>query len=182
MKGTTLGILPILFYDAHCLYWILHSHWENMLWICHLASLFIGFGMLFATPRLIAIGMLWVSLGNAFWLLYVFTGGELMITSLLTHTGSLFVGLVGVYRFGFPARSSGYAAIGLVFMNLVCRFTPPSENVNLAHRVADGYESTFTSYPLYLLMLLCGSILGFLALEWIFRKLAASARSATPVS
>ncbi|MCE9600283.1 MAG: hypothetical protein K8S54_20155 [Spirochaetia bacterium] len=170
MRGTTLGLLPILFYNIHAGYWLFQRHPENLLWVCHIASILIGLGMFFAAPRLLASGMLWVTFGNFFWILYLATGGEFLPTSLLTHAGSLIVGLVGLRRFGFPKNTYVRALLGLIALVFVSRWTPPAENVNLAHRIGDGWENVFPSHTIYLLFLFGVTGASFLAMELLYRR------------
>lgn len=171
LKGTTLGLLPLLFYNIHAGYWLFQRHPESLLWACHVASVLIGLGMFFAAPRLLAVGMLWVTYGNLFWLLYLATGGEFLPTSLLTHVGSLLVGLIGLRRFGFPANTYPRALLGLIALVFVSRFTPPGENVNLAHRIGDGWETVFPSHRIYLLGLFAATGVSFFVMEIVYRRI-----------
>lgn len=171
MKGTTLGLLPLLFYNIHAGYWLFQRHPENLLWTCHVASILIGLGMFFAAPRLLAAGMLWVTYGNFFWILYLTSGGEFLPTSFLTHACSLVVGLVGLRRFGFPKNTYPRALLGLILLVFVSRFTPPAENVNLAHRIGDGWENLFPSHTVYLIFLFGVTGVSFFLMEMIYRRI-----------
>jgi len=168
MRGTTLGILPILFYNIHAIYWVVRGNWENMLWVCHLASVLIGLGMLFAAPRLIGAGMLWISVGNIFWAIYLIGGGELIASSILTHVGSWVIGLVGLKRGGFPSGTWLRAGLGLLLPHLAARFTPAPENVNLAHSIPPGWDPG--SHGLYLVFVYVAVLCGFFALEKLYRQ------------
>lgn len=170
MRGTSLGLLPVFFYNAHAIYWVIRGNWENMFWICHLASILIGLGMLFAAPRLTAAGLLWVTVGNVFWAIYLATGGELIATSVLTHVGSWIVGLVGLRRGGFPRGVWLRAAAGLIPPHVLARFTPPAENVNLAHFVPPGWDPG--SHALYLVLVFAAVTAGFFLLERIYGRVA----------
>ncbi len=168
MRATTLGILPILFYNIHAIYWVFRGNWENMLWVCHLASVLIGLGMLFAAPRLIAAGLLWITVGNVFWAIYLLGGGELIASSILTHIGSWIVGLVGLKRGGFPVGTWFRAWLGLILPHLAARFTPPAENVNLAHSIPAGWDPG--SHTLYLAIVFAAILAGFAILERVYRR------------
>lgn len=170
-RGTTLGFVPVIFYNLHAAYWIFRGGWENSLWACHVASLLIGAGMIFGTARLVLTGMLWLVIGNAFWILYLGTGGEFLPTSLLTHAGSFVIGLVGLNRFGVVPGTWWRAALGLIPLHLAARFTPPAENVNLAHRVDQGWASVFPVHSTYVLFVFALCLVTFFVSERLFRKI-----------
>ncbi len=157
-----LGVLSVLFYVTHGGYWVLwRGEPENLLWSCHLASSLIGFGLLTRAAWLNAVGVTWLSLGTPLWLVDVFTGGEFLPTSMGTHLGGLAVGLWGARRLGFPAGTWWRSAIGVAILQQICRaFTSARTNVNLSHRVWDGWESTFPTYGEFWLCLFvaCGVV------------------------
>ena len=59
--------------------------------------------------------------------------------------------------------------IALMIVTRLC--TPASANVNLAFRVADGWEADFPSYPVYVSLLAGCAVLTFFAAEVGLRRI-----------
>src|SRR5207249_4185997 len=79
----TLGVAAILLYSAHAVVLIHRGEAHDLLWGCHVAVLFVGAGLLASSARLNSIGLLWSCFGIPLWVLYAFTGGEVLATSAL---------------------------------------------------------------------------------------------------
>src|SRR5438034_824427 len=107
----TLGVAAILLYSAHAVVLIHRGEAHDLLWGCHVAVLFVGAGLLASSARLNSIGLLWSCFGMPLWVLYAFTGGEVLATSALTHMGAFVIGTYGVRLLGIP-RASAWAASG----------------------------------------------------------------------
>lgn len=165
------GALAVAFYAVHASTHLARGHPEELLWACHLGSLLVGVGILLRSPRLNAVGFLWLCVGNFLWLLDLATGAALLPTSLLTHLGGLLVGGWGLLYFGMPRHSAWLALLGFVLLQQSCRWaTPAAANVNVAHRVWAGWEEAFPSYLAYQVLLLSLGAAGFLVLEWAVRR------------
>jgi hypothetical protein len=55
---------------------------------------------------------------------------------------------------------------------LLARWLTPAEpNVNLAHRVWEGWEWMFPSYPWYVVMIYSVAIAVFAAIEWLILRI-----------
>lgn len=74
--------------------WIGIPH--NLLWICHIACLMTGVGLLLRSAALAQAGLLLLVLGNPMWIGSLLTGGEFYPTSVLTHLGGLVFGWCGL--------------------------------------------------------------------------------------
>ena len=96
----TLGVAAILLYSAHAVVLIHRGEAHDLLWGCHVAVLFVGAGLLASSARLNSIGLLWSCFGMPLWVLYAFTGGEVLATSGLTHVGAFVIGTYGVRLLG----------------------------------------------------------------------------------
>jgi hypothetical protein len=166
-----LGASAIACYAVHAGFHLYHGRPADALWGCHVASLLIAASAFSGRALPAAIGVLWLCFGNPMWLLDVTTGGELLPTSLLTHVGGFIIGILVLKRLGFPRDAwwkATLAFLGLLgFTRLV---TPPAANVNLAFSVASGWERTFPSYPLYLLLLVSAGAATFFTAELGLRK------------
>jgi hypothetical protein len=165
------GGLATIFYAIHAGQHILHGRPEDLLWACHLGALVVGLGLIVGRARIVAVGFLWLCLGNVFWLLDLAGGGELIPTSLLTHVGGLAIGLLGVVRLGIPRGSAWHAIVAFILLQQICRWTTPAAvNINLAHSVWIGWEETFPSYWSYQAALLGIGLMSFALIEAGWRR------------
>ena len=72
----------------------------------------------------------------------------------MAHLGGLSVGLVILRKIGMDRWAWVYAFVWYLVMQVVSRLlTPANMNVNLAHRIQDGFESAFGSYLKFWLLL-----------------------------
>ncbi|MEW6738063.1 MAG: hypothetical protein AB1489_42700 [Acidobacteriota bacterium] len=145
-----LGIIPLLLFFAHLLYHYYQGSPENMLWICHLANLLFGFGLLFNNATLVRTSTIWIIVGFPLWIMDMVVTGEFAVTSLLSHTGGLIIGLVALARIRTVRHSWVYAFIGgLIAQQLTRIITPRELNVNIAHKIYNGWEGIFVYYWQY---------------------------------
>jgi hypothetical protein len=166
-----IGGLSILFYVIHSVSWIIKGVPANLLWTCHLASLFIGIAIIFRIPLLNSLSVLWLSIGNIIWAIYLFSGGDFEPTSTLTHWGGLITGLIGIYKMGIPKYSTIWSMAVLFIIQQISKLvTPESENINLAFRIDEGSVKYFSSYPVFFLYLGVVSVICFSAMEWLCRR------------
>lgn len=142
-----LGFLPLLFFLAHaCHYWR-RGELSHVLWMCNAGNLLLAVGAFLAQPALIRVAVVWLIPGVLIWLWYVVRLSGLLLTSTLAHVGGLAVGLLMLRRVGVERVTWLHALAWYLFMQAVCRlFTPPGLNVNIAHRVYEGWDETFGSY------------------------------------
>ncbi len=165
-------MLAVAFYAVHAAVHVARRQPENLLWVCHLGSLAIGIGLLAASPTINAIGTFWLCWGVPLWILYLAMGGEFMPTSLGTHVGGVVIGFVGLRRIGLPRGAWWKTVLAWAVLAVVTRLaTPPGENVNMAHRVQQGWESTFPSYPVYMLAIAAMAVAFSVALQLGLPKL-----------
>lgn len=168
-----LGVTALLFYSVHGAALIYLNEAAGLLWVCHIATVLVGVGLIFDAPLPNAAGVLWLCFGNGMWLLYLAGGGDLYVTSLLTHVGGLVIGLAGVRMMGMPRRTWLWSLAGVLLLQEVSRlFTPERFNVNLAFRVHEGWEHLFHSYGWYMLFLTAVTGLVFFGAEKVVNRLA----------
>lgn len=166
------GSMGLLFFLVHAASLVWMGEGAGVLWVCHVASLLAAAGWFLGRPRPLAVALLWLIWGNGMWLLYLAGGGDLYPTSLGTHVGGLVLTALGVRAFGMPRRSWAWALGGMTALLLASRLlTPARDNVNLAHRVHEGWEGMFPHHLVYIFLLLCASALVFLAAETAARRL-----------
>jgi hypothetical protein len=165
------GLLALFFYASHTVFWIIQEVPSNMFWACNISSVLIGLGWILKKPRMNAIGVQWLVLGNILWGIYLYTTGMFEVTSALIHIGSLIIGVAGVFRMGMPRFSWLHAILILGLVQFISRYiTPAAENINLAFHVEKGWENIFPSYFWYEIMLMFDALLCFFITEMILRK------------
>ncbi len=165
-RSRLFGLVSLGFFAAHAGRHVLAGRAPDVLWMCTLAALLVGLGGIARRPRVVAVGVSWLVFGAPLWLLDVCGGGELFVTSILTHLGSLGLGLGILFRTGYPRRSYLRAfLLSLAVLGVSRLATPAAANVNLVFHVPSGWEGAFPSHARYLAMLLGASLCTFLVTE-----------------
>lgn len=171
-----LGGFACAWYGVHAGFHALAGRPEDALWSCLLGLLLVGGGLLLRSPRLNALGMLWLIWGLPLWLISLLAGEALFSISLVTHLGGPLLGLVGVRLLGMPAgRAVWWQALLLIsaLQQLTRWLTPPAANVNLAFAVYPGWEAMFPGYLSYAVALHAGGAATFALVELALRRWAA---------
>ena len=151
-----------------------------MLWMCNIGNLLLAIGLFLEEAILIRVAVIWMLPGLVVWALYVVpTWGMLLtgrleagqffgvLSSTLAHVGGASVGMVVLRKVRMDARAWFYAFIWYFVVQALSRLlTPAAMNVNLAHRIQDGWEQSFSAYWKFwlLLSLLVGITLWILGL------------------
>ena len=155
-----LALLPFLFFLAQALHYWQINELGHMLWMCNIGNLMLAAGIFFEQAILIRIAVMWMLPGLIVWAIYVVpTWGMLIsgkfswieffgvISSTLAHVGGISVGVVVLRRFRMDGQTWLYAFVWYLVMQVASRlFTSSAMNVNLSHRVQNGFEQTFNSY------------------------------------
>ena len=170
-----LGLLGMAFYAAHAIQYLLRRQPEHALWACHLGALTVGVGLLLRSPVLNAVGVFWLVPGLLLWFWELSIGGEFIPTSVGTHIGGLCLGIFGLRRLGLPDGTWWKGIVALMAVVLVTRLiTPPASNVNMSHGVYNGWEETFPSHAVYMILGFGVYALVFLGLQFGLRKAGVS--------
>jgi len=165
-----LGLSCLFAYALHGWHYIERQQAANLLWLCHLGALAVGLGLIRRASTLSAVGLLWLCIGTPCWLLDLFTGGEVVVGSVLTHVVGLAAGLFGLRRLGLPDGAWWKALVALAAVYVVTRaLTPRAENVNLAFAVWPGWETWFPSYGVYIAFLVSVAAAVFRIVSWVAR-------------
>ena len=165
-RSEILGAIAIASYAIHAAVHLSRGEPHDLLWMCHIAALLVGCGLLCRWPTANVIGFLWSCLGTPLWILDLATGGEWFPTAVLTHGSGVIIGFAGVQRLGLPRRAAFKAIAAYVPLWALTRaVTPPSANVNVAFSVYEGWQTWFRSYPPYFVMLLGFGLVTFIAAE-----------------
>jgi len=176
-----LGLLPLLFFLAQASHYWQINQLGHMLWMCNIGNLLLALGIFFEQALLIRIAVIWSLPGLVVWGLYVVpTWGMLVtgrmslsefygvVTSTLAHVGGLSVGILVLRKVKMNASAWAYAFLWYLIIQGASRLlTPAALNVNLSQRIQDGWETTFSSYWKFWLVLsalvaVCLWLLGFL--------------------
>ncbi len=178
-----LGLLALGGFAIHGGGHLFRGTAHDVLWACTMANLLIGIGLIFPQRtqrvRLVAVGVLWLLVGNFTWAVDLILGGDFFYSSLLTHVGGLVLGGLGLHRLGYPSRAWIFATAGMVLLQLLCRVvTPPAANVNVAHQVYGFYRGIYGSYLQFWVASFFQTALAYFVLDWlltrIYRRLARS--------
>ena len=128
-----LGLLAIAFWNVHAATHFRRGTPEHLLWVCNVAGLGVGVGLLLGWRWLNAVGTLVLLVGTPSWFVNLFIRGTFLPTSLLPHFGGLVFGLVGLKLLG-PPQGDWPKALGLVALLLLITpgLTVEADNVNLS--------------------------------------------------
>jgi hypothetical protein len=166
------GSLPLLFFCAQALHYWRINELGHMLWMCNIGNLVLAIGLFTEQRTLIRVAALWMIPGVLVWLIYVVFAWGVFFTSTLAHVGGLIVGMIALKHVGMDRGSWLYAMMWYFAVQLVSRvITPPAMNVNLAHNIDPGWQSTFASYWKFWIVLTI-AVAGVLwLLSFLFRAL-----------
>ncbi len=110
-------------------------HFQELLWLCHVASALMALGLLAGVHRLVAAGfLLHVGFGTVGWVLDVLATRETTPSSVLLHLLPLVIGAIELKRKGWPQDVVLPAWLFFTAWVLMSRWmTDPALNVNLSH-------------------------------------------------
>ena len=149
MIERALGALLVVALTAHAIGkgW---AHADEMLWLCHVASLVLAVGLVTERARLIASGWLFhLGWGAAMWAMDVVQTGTTTPTSVLVHALPLVAGGVWLARHRWPRGVALPAWAGFFALVPLSRLvTREVHNVNASYRVWPPFEATFGTGPL----------------------------------
>jgi len=142
-----LGFLPLIFFLVQAIHYWRYGGLGHLLWMCNVGSILLGVGLLIGRRELIRAAAIWTIPGLAVWIRYVLLASGLYFSTTLAHIGGITVGMIALRRVRMDRRAWIYAFAWYLLTQLAARLlAPPELNVNLAHRVQDGWENIFNSY------------------------------------
>jgi hypothetical protein len=153
-----LGLAPLAFFATYAGAAANGDRAGDALWMCHVANLVLGLGMILERPAWIRVAAAWIVLGIPLWVIDMATSGTICPFSTISHVGGLAVAIFALNR----VRATRNEWIGgvalLVAMQLLARVaTPEALNVNLAWRPYEGFERWPGGYPGYWASLMAGA-------------------------
>jgi len=142
-----IGLLPLSFFLAQAIHYWRFGGMGNLLWMCNIGNLLMALGLFLSHRELIRAAAIWTIPGLWIWFQFVFLPGGNFPSSMLAHIGGIIVGMFVLSRVRMDRIAWLYAFVWYLFMQLASRLTTPAAmNVNLAHRVQPGWETNFSSY------------------------------------
>ena len=162
-----LGFLPLAYFLAQAIHYWQINELGHTLWMCNIGNLMLAAGIFLQQRMLIRVSVMWMVPGLVVWTIYVvptwgtlirgeYSGAQLfgVLSSSLAHLGGLSTGLVILRKVRMDRWAWIYAFVWYLAMQIVSRlFTPAGMNVNLSHRIQDGFEGAFGSYWKFWLLL-----------------------------
>jgi hypothetical protein len=142
-----LGLLPLVFFLAQVVHYSHDGGVGNLAWMCNVGNLLLAIGLFLNHKELIRAAAIWTIPGLGIWFWFVWLSGGTNWSSMLAHVGGILVGLVVLQRVRMDHIAWFYAFVWYLFMQIVSRaITAPDLNVNAAHKIQTGWESAFSSY------------------------------------
>ena len=174
-----VGLLPLVFFAVQAIHYWRFGGMGHLLWMCNAGNVLLGIGLLLSHRELIRAAAIWTIPGLVVWIIYVLLPSGFYFSTTLAHVGGFVVGLIALRRVGMDRLAWIYAFAWYLFTQVAARvLSPPELNVNLAHRVQDGWGNAFTSYWKFwvVLTVVTGAVL------WAIGKVLSLIWPAQPVS
>jgi hypothetical protein len=132
------ALAAILLHDAAH---VAAGRWYDVFWVCNLAALLIGPGVLARSSQLCITGLTWIVPGTiVWWLDAVVAGSNFLPTSWGVHVGGSIAAIYGVRRAGYAKNTfwlTGALPLGAILGSRL--LLPAERNVNGAHGVPRGW-------------------------------------------
>ena len=149
-----MGLLPLVFFAVQTIHYWRFGGMGHLLWMCNAGNVLLGIGLLLSHRELIRAAAIWTIPGLVVWIVYVLLPSGFYFSTTLAHVGGFIVGLLALRRVGMDRLAWIYAFVWYLFTQVAARVLTPAElNVNLSHRVQDGWNTAFTSYWKFWLVL-----------------------------
>jgi hypothetical protein len=142
-----LGFLPLLFFIVQAVHYWRYGGLGNLWWMCNVGNLLLALGLFLGHRELIRAAAIWTVPGLGIWIRYVLLASGFYFSTTQAHVGGIIVGMLALRRVRMDRTAWIYAFVWYLFVQIAARLTTsPDLNVNVAHRIQDGWEGTFSSY------------------------------------
>jgi hypothetical protein len=149
----SLGWVPLILFVARLVEYVQVGTPSQVLWMCHLANLFLAVGLFLANPLIIRVAVILLVFGIPPWVVDMFVIKIVTPVSIASHLGGTIVGLLAIAKVRTKQWSWAAALASFVMVQILCRFvTPPALNVNVSHRVYEIWTHIVSSYWIYWLI------------------------------
>ena len=182
----SLAILPLVFFLSQAIHYWHIGEFGQVFWMCNIGNLVLAIGIFLNERTIIRVAAIWMVPGVLVWIAYVvptwgilFSGeatlGQLfgILASTLAHLGGFSVGMLVLRRVRMDSRAWVYAFGWYFVLQLISRIaTPRPMNVNVSQQIQAGWESSFSAYwkfwvVLTVLVAICLGVLAtILKLVW----------------
>ena len=171
LRFRLLGFLPLAFFLAQAIHYWRINELGHMLWMCNIGNLLLAIGLFFNHALLVRVAVIWTIPGLLVWFLYVALAWGMFLSSTLAHVGVMVVGLLALKRVKMDRTAWIYALGWYLFVQVLSYFTTPAElNINVSHKVAPGWEQTFSTYWKFWLVLTLGTAVILWSVATAFHK------------
>ena len=142
-----LGVLPLIFFLVQAIHYCRYGGVGNLLWMCNAGNVLLGIGLLIGHREMIRAAAIWTIPGLGIWIKYVLLASGFYFSTTLAHVGGITVALIALQRVRMDRVAWLYAFGWYLLTQLAARLLTTADlNVNVAHHVQTGWETTFTSY------------------------------------
>lgn len=184
-----LGLIPLALFALTVAKYAMTHQLYDVLWMCNIANLAVGAGLLSGRPALTKVGAIWILSGTAAWLGDGLYAGRFETLPVFTHFATTMVAVYGVARTVGPRGASlalRAAAPGLLALQGVSRLaTPGMANVNFAFESYYGVWAWFPpgrAYPAFWLAVTAVMAASFVLAELALHAVMASWGRDMPIS
>lgn len=147
LRYRLLGVLPLIFFLVQTIHYWRYGGMGNLLWMCNAGNVLLGIGLLVGHREMIRAAAIWTIPGLGIWIRYVLLASGFYFSTTLAHVGGITVGLIALQRVRMDRAAWLYAFGWYLLTQLAARlFAAADLNVNVADHVQTGWETTFTSY------------------------------------
>jgi len=142
-----LGVLPLIFFLVQTIHYWRYGGMGNLLWMCNAGNILLGIGLLIGHREMIRAAAIWTIPGLGVWIKYVLLASGFYFSTTLAHLGGITVALIALQRVRMDRIAWVYAFAWYLLTQIAARLlAAPELNVNVANRIQTGWETTFTSY------------------------------------
>lgn len=155
LRFRLLGLLPLAFFLAQAVHYWHIDQMGHLLWMCNIGNLLLAVGLFLDQPVLIRMAVIWAIPGLFVWARYVVTEWfhyvELdwgaVASGTLAHVGGLIVGLFCLRRVRMDRLAWLYSFAWYLTMQVISRLVTRADlNVNVSHKIYEGWQGVFNSY------------------------------------
>src|SRR5437870_1219218 len=149
-----LGFLPLIFFLGQAIFYWRNGSLGNMLWMCNIGNLLLAIALLIGHREMIRATAIWTIPGLVIWFVYVILPYGFVLSSTLAHVGGFIVAVIALRKLRVDRRAWLYALIWYLVIQAISRLITSSDlNVNVVYRIQPGWESKFTSFWKFWLMM-----------------------------
>ena len=180
MRFRLLGLLPLSFFFAQGVHYYLIHQLGHMFWMCNIGNLLLAIGLFLDRPGLIRIAGIW-SITGLFvwgrfilpqWFHYATLDWGAVVSGTLAHVGGVTVGFLALHRVRVDKSTWLYSFFWYLLLQVISRLaTAPDLNVNVSHKIYEGWEQSFGAYWKFWVAMTIAVAACLWLLAWVLKKL-----------